>query len=137
MKNILFVSLCVFTFCLSGCADNSVKQIKADYIDIGFGDSLYHGEGKIDEETLQSIVEAYNAIEYTEKTSQEINYENAITVTFVYKDKNSEIIVIDENGIFENKYKTQKYGFDYRLVNSNSDFYKLALKIYEDIKKQY
>lgn len=94
---------------VSGCNDNSVKQIKADYFDIGFGQSVYEGYDKVDKETVQSLVKSYNQIEYSGQTNQQINYEKAITITFVYNDQISGILVIDDKGIFQLKDGTENY----------------------------
>ena len=81
MRKLLFMSIILIVFLIvSGCNDNSVKQIKADYFDIGFGQSLYEGYDKVDKETVQSLVKAYNHIEYSGQTNEQINYEKAITI---------------------------------------------------------
>ncbi|MEK3765527.1 MULTISPECIES: hypothetical protein [unclassified Solibacillus] len=65
MKKLLFTFILLFAFLIvSGCNNNSVNQIKADYINIGYGQSWYEGFNKVDKETVQSLVKAYNQIEY-------------------------------------------------------------------------
>ena len=80
---------------VSGCNNNSVNQIKADYFDIGFGQSLYEGYNKVDKETVHALVKAYNQLEYSGQTNQQINYEKAITITFFYNEQISGTLVID------------------------------------------
>nr|WP_222439468.1 hypothetical protein [Sporosarcina sp. BP05] len=125
------IILIVF-FIVSGCNNNSVKQIKADYFDIGFGQSLYEGYNKVDKETVQSLVKAYNQIEYSGQTNQEINYEKAITITFIYNDQISSILVMDDKGIFHLSDSAENY-----QIESNNDIYEQAIEIYNDVKKQY
>ena len=126
MSIILIVFLIV-----SGCNDYSVKQIKADYFDIGFGQSLYEGYNKVDKETVQSLVKAYNQIEYSGQTNQEINYDKAITISFIYNDQISGALVIDDMGIFH-----QSDGAGNYQIESNNDIYEQAIEIYNDVKKQ-
>ncbi|MCM3637151.1 hypothetical protein M3152_05395 [Sporosarcina luteola] len=127
----LFFILSVF-FIVSGCNGNSVKQIKADYFDIGFGQSLYEGYNKVDKETVQSLVKAYNEIEYSGQTNQQINYEKAVTLTFIYNDQISSSLVIDDKGIFH----LNDGAGNYQIEPSN-EIYKQAREIYKDVKKQY
>lgn len=125
------IMLIVFLI-VSGCNDNSVKQIKADYFDIGFGQSVYEGYDKVDKETVQSLVKSYNQIEYSGQTNQQINYEKTITITFVYNDQISGILVIDDKGIFQLKDGTENY-----QIKPENDIYEQAIKIYNDVKKKY
>ena len=127
MSIILIVFLIV-----SGCNNNSVKQIKADYFNIGFGQSLYEGYNKVDKKTVQSLVKAYNQIEYSGQTNQQINYEKAITITFIYNDQIPGTIVIDDKGIFHLSDSAENY-----QIEPNNDIYKQAIEIYNDVKKQY
>ncbi|WP_277585423.1 hypothetical protein [Psychrobacillus antarcticus] len=117
---------------VSGCNDNSVKQIKADYFDIGFGQSLYEGYDKVDKETVQSLVKAYNHIEYSGQTNQQVNYEKAITITFIYNDQTSGSLVIDDMGIYHLSDSAENY-----QIEPNNHIYEQAIKIYNDVKKQY
>lgn len=125
------IMLIVF-FIVSGCNNNSVKQIKADYFDIEFGQSLYEGYNKVDKETVQSLVKAYNQIEYSGQTNEEINYDKAITITFIYNDQISGALVIDDKGIFHLSDSAENY-----QIESNNDIYEQAIEIYNDVKKQY
>lgn len=133
MKKSLLMTIMLIVFLIvSGCNDNSVKQIKADYFDIGFGQSVYEGYDKVDKETVQSLVKSYNQIEYSGQTNQQINYEKTITITFVYNDQISGILVIDDKGIFQLKDGTENY-----QIKPENDIYEQAIKIYNDVKKKY
>lgn len=133
VKKTLLMSIMLIVFLIvSGCNDNRVKQIKADYFDIGFGQSLYEGYNKVDKETVQSLVKAYNQIEYSRQTNQQINYEKAITITFIYNDQISGTLVIDDNGIFHLSDGAENY-----QIEPDNDIYEQAIKIYNDVKKQY
>ncbi|GKV56565.1 hypothetical protein NCCP2222_25120 [Sporosarcina sp. NCCP-2222] len=133
MKKLLFMFIILIASLLvSGCNNNSVNQIKADYFDIGFGQSLYEGYNKIDKETVQSLVKAYNQIEYSGQTNQQINNEKAITITFIYSDQISGILVIDDKGIFHLKDSSVNY-----QIEPNNTIYEQAMEIYNDVKKQY
>ena len=133
MRKLLFMSIILIVFLIgSGCNNNSVKQIKADYFDIGFGQSLYEGYNKVDKETTQSLVKAYNQIDYTGQTNEQINYEKAITITFIYNDQISGVLVIDDKGVFQLRDSEENYQID-----PNNEIYEQAIEIYNDVKKQY
>ena len=133
MRKFLFISIILIVFSIvSGCNNNSVKKIKADYFDIGFGQSLYGGYNKVDKETVQSLVKTYNQIEYIGQTNQQINYEKAITITFIYNDQISGTLVIDDKGIFQLSESAENY-----QIESNNNIYEQAIEIYNDVKKQY
>ena len=133
MRKLLFMSIILIVFLIgSGCNNNSVKQIKADYFDIGFGQSLYEGYNKVDKETTQSLVKAYNQIDYTGQTNEQINYEKAITITFIYNDQISGVLVIDDKGVFQLRDSEENYQID-----PNNEIYEQALELYNDVKKQY
>ena len=133
MRKLLFMSIILIVFLIvSGCNNNSVKQIKADYFDIGFGQSLYEGYNKVDKKTVQSLVKAYNQIEYSGQRNQQINYEKALTITFIYNDQISGTLVIDDKGIFHLSNSSGNYQID-----PNNDIYEQAIEIYNDVKKQY
>lgn len=119
-------------FIVSRFNNNSVKQIKADYFDIGLGQSSYDGYNKVDKETVQSLVKAYNQLEFIGQTNQQINYEKAITIRFIYDDQISGILVLDDKGIFQLRDGTEKY-----QINSDNDIYEQAIQIYNDLKEQY
>jgi hypothetical protein len=128
---LMFVIPIVF-LTVSGCNNNSVKKIKADYFDIGFGQSLYEGYNKVDQETVQSLVDAYNQIKYIGQTNQQINYDKAITITFIYNDQISGTLTIDDKGIFH-----LSDGFENYQIESNNDIYEQAIIIYNDVNEQY
>ncbi|MHA6260885.1 hypothetical protein ACXYMX_13450 [Sporosarcina sp. CAU 1771] len=128
LMSILFI---VFLF-VSGCTNNSVKKIKADYFDIGFGQSLYEGYNKVDNKTVQSLVKAYNQIEYSGQTNQQIDNEKEISINFIYNDQISGALVIDDKGIFHLGDGAENY-----QMEPNSTIYEEAIEIYNDVKKQY
>lgn len=133
MNKLLFMSTILSAFfSVSGCNNNSVKQIKADYFDIGFGQCLYEGYNKVDKETVQSLVKMYNQIEYIEQTNQQINYDKAITITFIYNDQISGTLVMDDKGIFHLSNSAENY-----QIEPNTDIYEQALELYNDVKQQY
>src|SRR4030095_13339517 len=86
---------------INSYSNNSAKKIKADYFDIGLGQSLYSGYNKVEKDTVRSLVDAYNEIEYIGQTNQQIDYEKAITIIFIYNDQLSGSLVIDDKGIFQ------------------------------------
>lgn len=96
---VVFVILILF-FIVRGFNSNSPNQIKADYFDIGYGQSMYVGYNKVDEKTVQSLVKEYNQIKDIEQTNEEINYDKAVTIHFIYNDQISGSLVIDNKGVF-------------------------------------
>lgn len=133
MRKSLFISTILIVFLIvSSCSNNSVKKIKADYFDIGLGQSLYSGYDKVEKETVQSLVDAYNDIKYIGQTNQQINYEKAITITFIYNDQISGTLVIDDKGIFNLSDGVENY-----QIEPNNDIYKVAKDIYNELKQQY
>ena len=128
---IVFVILISF-FIVKGFNSNSPNQIKADYFDIGYGQSLYEGLNKVDKETVQSLVKAYNQIEDCGQTNVEIDYDKALTIHFIYNDQISGTLVIDDMGIFHLGDRSGNYQID-----ANNDIYENALDIYNEVKKQY
>lgn len=134
---IFLLILMAVAFVLAGIGDNVVNSAKVDYIDIGLGEDFYDGKNKISTETARTLMEAYHEIEFSETTTAEIDYESAITITFIYADKIKGYIIIDQNGLFESNYTMNKYGDTHRAINQDDKFYKLALETYEEIKKKY
>lgn len=128
---VLFVILISF-FIVRGCNSNSPNQIKADYFDIGYGQSMYEGYNKVDKKTVQSLVKAYNQIKDIGQTNEEINYDKAVTIHFIHKDQISGSLVIDDKGIFVLGNLSGNYQID-----ENNDIYENALEIYKELKKQY
>lgn len=128
----VLLSIFILVVALVGCSNTSVKDIKADYFDIGYGSSMYEGLNKVDEETVKLLVNHYNELKTIGTTTEEINFEQAITITFVYNDQISGQIVCDAKSICylsnENEY--------YRVSN-DSEIYDVALKIYKDVKEKY
>lgn len=130
---VLFIVLILGIWIVINSLNNdAVKKIKADYIDIGYSNSLYEGKDKLDENTVQSLVDEYNKLEYLSQSSEDINFDKAITVTFVHNDQISAQLVIDDKGNFRAGDKIETYRID-----KENDIYKEALKIYEQLKAQY
>ncbi|PFW73823.1 MULTISPECIES: hypothetical protein [Priestia] len=133
MKKSLFIlSIVIIVLIINGCSNNSVKGIKADYVDIGLGQSLYEGYNKVEQESVQSLVNSYNQLQYIGQTNQQLNYDKAISIIFVYHDKISGTLMIDDKGIFHTDDSTKNY-----QIASNNDTYEQALKIYKDLKQKY
>ena len=86
----------------------------------------------MDQETVQSLVDAYNQIKYIGQTNQQINYEKAITIAFIYNDQISGTLVIDDKGIFHLSDGSENY-----QIEPNNDIYEQAIEIYNDVKEQY
>ena len=126
------ISILIVFLTVNGCNNNTVKKIKADYFNIGFGQSLYEGYNKVDQETVQSLVDAYNQIEYIGQTNEQINYEKAITITFIYNDQISGTLMIDDKGVFHPSDGSKNY-----QIEPNNEIYEQAIEIYNDVKEQY
>lgn len=133
MKRLLFIlSIVIIGFVINGCSNNPVKGIRADYVDIGLGQSLYEGYNKVDQESVQSLVNSYNQIEYIGQTNQQLNLDKTISIMFVYHDKISGTLMIDDKGIFHTDDSEKNY-----QVSLNNDTYEQALKVYKDLKQKY
>ncbi|WP_223702071.1 hypothetical protein [Sutcliffiella deserti] len=132
MRKSFLVSIIIALLVVNGCSQNTVDKIKADYFDIGLGESLYSGYDKVEQDTVQSLVDAYNQIEYIRQTNQQINYDKAITVTFIFNDQISGMLVLDDKGIFQLNDSLENY-----QLESNNDLYDQAIEIYNELKQQY
>jgi uncharacterized protein YpbB len=133
VRKLFFVFIIVIAFLIvNGCSHNTVEKIKADYFDIGLGQSLYSGYNKVEQETVQSLVDAYNQIEYIGQTNEQINYDKAITITFVFNDQISGMLVLDDKGILHLNDSVENY-----QIEPNNDLYEQAMGIYNDLKQQY
>lgn len=131
LKKLIVVFVILISFLIvSRC--NNVNYIKADYFNIGYGMSWYEANNKVDNETVQSLVKAYNQIEYSHQTNEEIDYKKAITIQFIYNDQISGMLVIDDKGIYHLRNSSENYQID-----ANNDLYVNALDIYNEVKKQY
>ena len=128
---VVFVILISF-FIVRGFNSNPPNQIKADYFDIGFGQSLYEGYNKVDKKTVQSLVKAYNQIEDSGQTNEEIDYDKAVTVHFIYNDQISGALVIDDKGIFRLGDRSGN-----NQIHANNDIYEKALEIYKEVKEKH
>jgi hypothetical protein len=132
MKKIIVITgIIILCWSLIGC-NNSVKNIKAQYFTISYGESLYDAMNKADKETVDLLVNHYNEIEFTGTTSEEINYENAISITFIHNDQVSGNITFDDKGICSLDGKVENY-----TISKDSRFYKKALEVYFDVKEEY
>lgn len=132
MKKLLFMPIMLTALLIaSGCTDSSVENLEADYFDISYGESIYEGSGRISKETIQSLVEAYNHIEYSGQTNQQLNYKKAITITFVEDDQISGILVIDDKGVFQLSDGAKNY-----QIEPDNAIYEQAMKIYNDLDLQ-
>ncbi|MFL0504877.1 hypothetical protein ACH0B5_03935 [Ureibacillus sp. 179-F W5.1 NHS] len=133
MRNCLSISIILIVFLvLTGCNHNSVDKIKVDSFDISLGQSLYSGDKKVENETVQSLVDAYNSIEYIGQTNEQINFRKAITITFVLNDQISGTLVIDDKWIFHLNDSVGNYQID-----PNNEIYELAMQVYNDLKQEY
>lgn len=133
MRNCFFISIILILFlALNGCNPNSVDKIKADYFDISLGQSLYSGDKIVENETVKSLVDAYNNIEYIGRTNEQINFEKAITIAFVNNDQISGTLVIDDKGIFQLNDSVGNY-----QIAPNNEIYEFAIQVYNDLKQEY
>ena len=112
---IVMTGIIILCWTLIGC-NNSVKNIKAQYFTISYGESIYDAMNKIDTETVDLLVNQYNEIELTGTTSEEINYANAITITFIYNDQSLEKSLLMKkefalNNEVENRIISEKVNF--------------------------
>ncbi len=130
-KLIVITGIFILCWMLIGC-NHSVKDIKAQYITITYGESMYDAINKIDTGTVDLLVNHYNEIELTGTTTEEINYANAITITFIYNDQISGQITFDDKGISSLNDKVENY-----IISEDSEFYETALEVYYDIKETY
>ena len=65
-------------------------------------------------------------------TSKEVNYANAISITFIYNDQISGEITFDDKGISNLTGKVENY-----TISKDSRFYETALEVYYDVKEKY
>ncbi len=134
MKNISIIAISIICFILVGCENknNSIKDINAEYYSISYGQSIYDAKDKVDEANVKSLVEKYNNIELTGTTNQEINYDKAITIIFIYKDQISGLVTIDDKGICRIDDDLKNY-----IISDESNIYEDAVEVYDDLKDNY
>ncbi|WP_301107662.1 hypothetical protein [Sporosarcina sp.] len=133
MKKYLLVWLTMCLLFLAGCTEKpQVKQVKADYFDIGLGQELFEARENVHQKTIQSLVDAYNQIEYTGQTDEPLDNDQSIFINFIHNDQFSGHIQIDKTGKFTLGVADETYEID-----RESDFYDKALVVYQEVKKQY
>lgn len=134
MKRINYIVIIIFliSISLTGCHKNGIKNIKADDFTISYGHSYYETKDKVDKKTIKRLVKQYNSLKFNGETNEEINYDKGITIIFIYKDKISGHITMDDKGICE-------YGDDSKhyWMYQKSSLYKDAITVYNDVKKKY
>lgn len=134
MKRITYIVIIMFliSISLTGCNKNGIKKIKADDFTISYGHNYYETKDKVEKKTIKQLVKQYNNMKFNGETNQEINYDKCITIIFIYKDKISGNITIDDNGICE-------YGDDgkHYWMYQKCSLYKDAITVYNDVKKKY
>jgi len=132
MKKVFtLIGIIILSWTLIGC-NNSVKNIKAEYFTISYGENFYDAMNKADKETIDLLVNHYNEIELTGTTSEEINYGNEISITFIYNDQISGEITFDDKGISKITGKAENY-----TISKDSRFYETALEVYYDVKEKF
>jgi len=119
---------------MTGCRnrDNLIKKINAEYFTIAYGKSIYEAKDKVKQETVDFLVKDYNNIKFVGTTSQEINYDKAITITFINNDKISGQLIIDDKGICQIDNDVNTY-----IIDKESNIYADLLKVYEEVKGKY
>ena len=130
-KTIVITGIIILCWTLIGC-NNSVKNVRAQYFTISYGESFYDAMDKADKETVDLLVNHYNKIELTGTTSEEINYANAISITFIYNDQISGEITFDDKGISKLTGQAENY-----TISKDSRFYETALEVYYDVKEKF
>jgi len=119
---------------MTGCGnrDNVIKKINAEYFTISYGKSLYEAKDKVKQETVDILVKDYNNIKFVGTTSQEINYDKAITIIFINNDKISGQLTIDDKGICQMGNNVNTY-----VIDKESNIYADLLKVYHEVKGKY
>lgn len=114
-------------FILAACSNNGAA-ITADSIDIGYGNRIYT-DPQLDDKTIDALVASYNDLTYDHETSEELNYENAMTLIFVANDQISGTLVIDDHGVFEVKGSSSRYE-----LTDGHDVYTQALDVFQQLQ---
>lgn len=126
-RNIVIIIALVFSFLVLGCSAQNNEDIKAEEFLISYGMNSYYSKDKINQETVDILVENYNNLELIGTTNSEINYDKAISIIFHYDDKISGQITIDNKGVCHIGGKNYNY-------NANNDLYDNALKIFKELE---
>lgn len=129
---IILISILIICLSITACKDDDrskVDKIEADSFSISYGKNVYHSEGKIEQKDVDVIVESYNSISVDGVTSEEINYDEAITIIFSSNDKISGKITIDDLGVC----RLDDDADNYRLNEANN-VYDQFVNVYNDLK---
>ncbi|MBW9154487.1 hypothetical protein [Clostridium estertheticum] len=133
-NSVIIIVILILCFSMTGCRnrDNVIKKINAEYFRISYGQSLYEAKDKVKQETVDSLVKDYNNIKFVGTTSQEINYDKAINITFIYNDKISGLLIIDDKGVCQIDNDVNRY-----IIDKESNMYADLLKVYYEVKGKY
>ncbi|MCB2357240.1 hypothetical protein [Clostridium estertheticum] len=133
-NSVIIIVIFILCFSMTGCRnrDNVIKKINAEYFRISYGQSLYEAKDKVKQETVDSLVKDYNNIKFVGTTSQEINYDKAINITFIYNDKISGLLIIDDKGVCQIDNDVNRY-----IIDKESNMYADLLKVYYEVKGKY
>ena len=106
------------------------QPLQADAIMIGYQHHIYT-EPNIDKQTIEALVEAYEDLPKTQKIEATIDWDTAVTVTYIDDDQISATVVIDARGVFQTKdgVSTTEYDDDARA------FYMRALQLFEAVHR--
>ncbi|MBU3201801.1 hypothetical protein LL037_25185 (plasmid) [Clostridium estertheticum] len=133
-NSVIIIIIFILCFSITGCRnrDNLIKPINAEYFTITYGKSGYEAKDKVKQETVDLLVKDYNNIKFEGTTSQELNYDKAITIIFINNDKISGQLTIDDKGICWMDNNVNTY-----IVNKKSNVYLDLLKVYYEVKGKY
>lgn len=133
-SNIITIIILVLCFVIVGCGaqNNTIKDIKAEEFLISYEMAYYDSKDKIDQESLDLLVENYNNLEINGMTNTEINYDKAISIIFYYDDQISGQITMDEKGVCHLGDVNENYNYSVK-----NNIYDEALKVFKELEAKY
>ena len=131
-KTIIVVSIICLAMLFFQRQNDTIPNIKAEYYNISYGNSIYTGMDRVEQTTTKMLLDDYNKIKLIGTTNQEINYDKAICITFVYHNQISGSVTIDDKGICRFADKTDIFFIDSR----SSNIYKDGIKAFEELKEK-
>lgn len=127
MKKITLFVIAVCSICLA-LSVTAKQPLKADTITISDQNHMYT-KLDINKQTLKALIEAYEDLPKTQQVNVPIDWDTAVTITYVHDDQISATVAIDARGVFQTKDGVSAAEYD----DDAHAFYMLARELFEAV----